>query len=62
MAIMNRNEPLTKCKPKREKKKKKVNTCRGFRDNFNVRGFLLSFESTTVVHRGLTGLAIIHST
>ncbi len=42
--IMNRNEPLTKCKPKREKKKmKKINTCRGFRDSFNVRGFLLFF-------------------
>ena len=27
--IMNRNEPLTKCKPKREKKKmKKINTSR----------------------------------
>ena len=41
--IMNRNEPLTKCKPKREKKKKKkkkINACRGFRDSFNVQGFL----------------------
>ena len=39
---MNRNEPLTKCKPKREKKKEeeKSNTCRGFPDSFNIRGFL----------------------
>ena len=40
--VMNPNEPLTKCKPKREKKKK-INTCRGFRDSFNVRGFLPFF-------------------
>jgi len=26
-----------------EKKRKKINTCRGFRDSFNVRGFLLFF-------------------
>ena len=61
--IMNRNEPLTKCKPKREKKKMKKSTHVADSVTVSMSGvFPLSFVSATVLHSGHTDLAITHST
>ena len=59
---MNRNEPLTKCKPKREKKKKgKKSTHVADSVTVSMSGvFSLSFVSATVLHSGHTDLAITH--
>ena len=57
---MNRNETLTKCKPKREKKENK-STHVADSVTVSMSGFFsLPFVSATVLHSGHTDIAITH--